>query len=30
MTDVAGAIIVIGIAAWNVKTNKSVITPSAV
>lgn len=30
MTDVAGAIIVIGIAAWNVKTNKSVVTPSAV
>jgi TRAP transporter 4TM/12TM fusion protein len=30
MTDVAGAIIVIGIAAWNVKTNKSAITPSAV
>jgi TRAP transporter 4TM/12TM fusion protein len=30
MTDVAGAIIVIGIAAWNVKTNKSVVTPSAI
>jgi TRAP transporter 4TM/12TM fusion protein len=29
MTDLAGGIIVLGIAAWNVKANKSVSTPSA-